>query len=216
MNTTAVVQPNPISRPTVVQIGGNPYWDIVGTMILYRNDSIAGNQSYWVAQSFQVAKPSPSSVIVGLVIYVWLARDVKPNQSLQGTLDNITVLLVRITNGTPDIHNPVSNQTISPQNISAVGPYPRGLMETNSSLALQLTFLAPNPLVGFTEGSYAIFMYRRNLGDNDDYHIGYAYYWAASKLDLYYGGGSWLLNTNGTWKYYPIDMCFALAEITIP
>jgi hypothetical protein len=216
LNTAALVQPNPTSNPTVIPSGGNPYWNIVGAMILYRNDSKAGKESYWVAQSFQVTKPSPSSVIVGLVIYVWLASDVKPNQSFQGTVDNITVLLVKITNGTPDIHNPVSNQTISPQNISAVGPYPRGLMETNNSLAVRLSFPASNPLVGFAEGGYAVFMYRRNLGDNNDYHIGYAYYWAASKLDFYYGGGSWLLDANGTWTYYPIDMCFALAEITFP
>jgi hypothetical protein len=216
LNNGATVQQNPKSNPTVTPIGGNPSWDLVGTMILYRNDSKAGNQSYWVAQSFQVAKPSPSSVIVGLSIYIWLARDSKPDQSFQETLDNITVLLVRIINGTPDIHSPVSNLTIGPQNISAVGPYPRGLMETNSSLAVRLDFLASNPLVGFAEGNYAIFLYRENLGDNDDYHIGYAYYWAASKLDVYYGGGSWLLDSNETWTYYPIDMCFALAEITLP
>jgi hypothetical protein len=216
LNTTAQPQPVPISDPTVIPSGGNPYWNMVGTMILYRNESKAGNQSYWVAQSFQVMKPLPSSIIVGLVVYVWLARDVPPNQSFQGTIDNITVLLVGIVNGTPDIHNPIANQTIGPQNVSAVGPYPRGLMETNNSFGVRLSFSASNPLVGFAEGEYAVFVYRSNLGDKDDYHIGYAYYWAASKLDLYYGGGSWLLDTNGTWGYYPMDMCFALAEISIP
>jgi hypothetical protein len=216
LNTTALIQPDLTSNPTVIPRGGNPYWNIVGTMILYRNDSEAGNHSYWVAQSFQVVKPSPSSTIVGLVVYIWLARDVPPNQSFPATVDNVTVLLVSVTNGTPDIQNPISNQTISPQNITAAGPYPRGIMETNNSFAVRLSFAASNPLVGFSEGSYAIFMLRNNLGDNDDYHIGYAYYWAASKLDLYYEGGSWLLDTNGTWTYYPIDMCLALAEITFP
>jgi hypothetical protein len=200
----------------VIPSGGNPYWNLVGSMIFYRNDSKASNQSYWVAQSFQVIKPSPTSVVAGLVIYLWLARDLPPDQSFPGTVDNITVLLVRIANGTPDIHNQIANQTIGPANISAVGPYPKGLMETNSSLAVRLSFAASNPLVGFAEGDYAVFMYRSDLGDNDDYHIGYAYYWAASKLDLYYGGGSWLLDTSGRWSYYPIDMCFALAEITFP
>jgi hypothetical protein len=213
--TTTPSQLAPTSSPAVVPMGGNPYWNMVGTMVLYRNGSKAGNQPYWVAQSFQVTKPAPASVIVGLIVYVWLARDVPLNQSIPETADNITVLLVNITNGTPDIPNPISNQTVSPANISAVGPYPRGVMQTNSSLAIRLSFSPPSPL-GFAEGEYAVFLYRNNLGDNDDYHIGYAYYWAASKLDIYYGGGSWSLDTNGTWRYYPIDMCFALAEITFP
>jgi hypothetical protein len=212
LNTVSTRQSAPAHSPVGIQ--GNPDWDMVGAMILYRNNSEAGNHSYWVAQSFQIIKPLPTTIVRGLIIYVWLARDVPPSQSFQGTVDNITVLLVAIVNGTPDIDNPIANQTIGPQNISAEGPYPRGIMDTNSSFAVRLTFLASNPLIGFAEGNYAIFMYRTDLGDNDDYHIGYAYYWAASKLDLYYGGGSWQLDANGTWSYYPIDMCFALAEIT--
>jgi len=199
--------------PTVVAVGWSPYWDVVGSMIFYRNSSEAGNQSYWVAQSFQVRKSSPSSLILGLVIYVWLTRDIPPNSSFQGTADNITVLLMKLNNGTPDIDNPVANQTISPQNISAEGPYPQGLMERNDSAAVRLSFDA---LAGFQEGNYSIFLYRKDLGDHNDYHIGYAYYWAASKLDLYYGGGSLVLNDKGEWKSYPNDMCFLLFEITLP
>jgi hypothetical protein len=201
----------------VVPEGGNPYWDIVGSMIFYRNGSKSGNESYWVAQTFKVIKPSPSSVVVGLLIYIWLARDIPPKQSSWKTVDNVTVLLTNTTaDGTPNIDHPILNQSISPQNISATGPYPKGLMTTNSSETVLLNFTAPNPLTGFAEGNYSIFLYRRNLGDNDDYHIGYAYYWAASKLDLYYGGGSWLLNSTEQWNYYPNDMCFALVEIALP
>jgi hypothetical protein len=205
------------SRVSVVPEGGDPYWNIVGSMILYRNDSMSGNQSYWVAQTFTVVKPSPTSVIVALLIYIWVTRDVRSNPSHPMTKDNITVLLTNTTaNGTPNIDNPILSQSISPENISATGPYPKGLMTTNSSQAVLLNFTAPNPLLGFAEGNYSIFLYRSNLGDNDDYHVGYAYYWAASKLDLYYGGGSWLLNSTGQWSYYPDDMCFALVEITLP
>lgn len=205
------------SRVTIVPEGGNPYWNIVGSMIFYRNDSRSGNQSYWVAQTFKIVKPSPASVVVRLLIYVWLTRDIPPNQSLRMTSDNISVLLTNTTtDGTPNINYPILNQSIGPRNISATGPYPRGLMNTNSSQTVLLNFVAPNPLLGFAEGNYSIFLYRRNLGDNDDYHIGYAYYWAASKLDLYYGGGSWLLNSTKHWNYYPNDMCFALVEVALP
>lgn len=205
------------SRITVVPEGGNPYWNIVGSMILYRNDSRSGNQSYWVAQTFKVIKPSPLSVVVRLLIYIWLTRDVPPNQSLSMTADNVTVLLTNtMADGTPNIDHPILNQTIGPQNVSATGPYPKGLMHTNSSQTVLLNFTAPNPLQGFVEGNYSIFLYRKNLGDNDDYHIGYAYYWAASKLDLYYGGGSWLLNNTKQWSFYPNDMCFGLVEIVLP
>jgi len=205
------------SRVTVVPEGGNPSWDLVGSMILYKNGSKSGNQSYWVAQTFKVIKPSPVSIVERLLIYVWLARDVPPSQSFRKPVDNVTVLLTNTTtNGTPNIDHPILNQSIGPQNISATGPYPKGLMKTNSSEAVLLNFTAPNPYLGFTEGNYSIFLYRSNLGDNDDYHIGYAYYWAASKLDVYYGGGSWLLNSTKQWHYYPSDMCFALVEITLP
>jgi hypothetical protein len=205
------------SRATVVPEGGNPYWNIVGSMIFYRSDSKSGNQSYWVAQTFKVVKPSPASVVVRLLIYIWLARDIPPNQSSTMTADNVTILLTNTTaDGTPNIDHPILNQSIGPQNISATGPYPRGLMYTNSSQTVLLNFTAPNPFSGFPEGNYSIFLYRRNLGDNDDYHIGYAYYWAASKLDLYYGGGSWLLDSTNQWSYYPNDMCFALVEIALP
>lgn len=216
---TSVNQPpqSKSSRITVVPQGGNPYWNIVGSMIFYRNDSKSGNQSYWVAQTFKVIKPSPASVVVRLLIYVWLTRDVPPNQSFPGTVDNITFLLTNTTtDGAPNIDAPILNQTIGTENISATGPYPKGLLHTNSSQVILLNFTASNPFVGFTEGNYSIFAYRRNLGDNDDYHIGYAYYWAASKLDLYYGGGSWLLNSTKQWNYYPTDMCFALVEIALP
>jgi hypothetical protein len=212
----AATRSGPTSTPTVVGIGGNPYWDVVGSMILYRNDSKAGNQSYWVAQSFQVQKQSPASIVVSLIIYVWLARDTPPNSSFPTLLDNITVFLTNATaSGDPNIDSPIANQTISPENISAAGPYPEGLMETNSSLAVQLQFNTTS-LLGFAEGEYFIFMSRKNLGDNDDYHLGYAYYWAASKLDLYYGGESWVLANNGEWKSYRNDMCFLLVEVTIP
>jgi hypothetical protein len=216
---TSITQPpqSKSSRITVVPQGGNPYWNIVGSMIFYRNDSKSGNQSYWVAQTFKVIKPSPASVVVRLLVYVWLTRDVPPNQSFAGTVDNITFLLTNTTaDGAPNIDAPILNQTISPENISATGPYPKGLMRTNSSQTVLLNFTASNPFVGFKEGNYSIFAYRRNLGDNDDYHISYAYYWAASKLDLYYGGGSWLLNNTKQWSYYPNDMCFALVEIALP
>jgi hypothetical protein len=203
------------SPPTIVAIGGNPYWDVVGSMILYRNDSKAGNQSYWVAQSFQVQKPNSTSTVISLIIYVWLARDTTPNSSIPTLLDNITVFLTNATaSGDPNIDSPIANQTISPKNISAAGPYPEGLMETNSSLAVRLQFNTTS-FLGFAEGKYFIFMSRENLGDNDDYHIGYAYYWAASKLDLYYGGESWVLDTNENWKSYPNDMCFLLVEATL-
>jgi len=209
-------KPNPRSTPKVIAVGGNPSWDVVGSMILYRNDSEAGNRSYWIAQSFQVKKPSPMSSVLALVVYVWLARDLPPNSSFPATVDNVTVSLTNATaNGMPNIDNPIANQTISPQNISAAGPYPQGIMETNSSLAVRLQFTTSSPL-GFKEGEYFIFLCRKNLGDNDDYHIGYAYYWAASKLDLYYGGGSWVLDNNGEWKSYPNDMCFLLIEVTYP
>jgi hypothetical protein len=206
--------PTPIS---VTVAGGNPYWDVVGSMILYKDNSSAGNQSYWVAQSFQVEKPPSALAVVSLVIYVWLTRDVPPNSSFPTTVDNVTVFLTNATaDGKPNIDRPIANQTISPENISAMGPYPRGLMETNNSLVVKLQYNASNPFVGFKDGEYFIFLYRKNLGDNDDYHIGYAYYWAASKLDLYYGGGSWVLDKNGEWKSYPNDMCFLLIEITFP
>ena len=205
------------SRVTVVPEGGNPYWNIVGSMILYRNGSKSGNHSYWVAQTFKVVRPSPTSVVVRLLIYIWISRDIPSNPSRLMTADNITVLLTNTTaSGTPNIDNPILNQSISPQNISAAGPYPKGLMTTSSSQTVLLNFTAPNPLLGFAEGNYSIFLYRKNLGDNDDYHIGYAYYWAASKMDLYYGGGSWLLNSTMQWNYYPNDMCFALVEIALP
>jgi hypothetical protein len=204
-------------RVTVVPEGGDPYWNIVGSMIFYRNGSESGNRSYWVAQTFEVVKPSPTSVVVRLLIYIWVSRDIPSNPSKQMTADNITVLLTNTTaDGTPNIDYPILNQSIGPENISATGPYPKGLMSTNSSQTVLLNFTAPNPMLGFAEGNYSIFLYRTNLGDNDDYHIGYAYYWAASKLDLYYGGGSWLLNSTGQWNYYPNDMCFALVEIALP
>lgn len=216
ITTASETRPGPTSTPAVIWVGGNPYWDVVGSMIFYRNDSKAGNQSYWIAQSFQVQKPSPMSRVIALVIYVWLARDIPPNSSFPATVDNVTVFLTNASaDGTPNIDNPIANQTISPQNISAVSPYPQGLIETNSSLAVRLQFNTLSPL-GFNEGEYFIFLYRKNLGDNEDYHIGYAYYWAASKVDLYYGGGSWVLNKDGEWKSYPNDMCFLLVEITFP
>lgn len=207
----------PTSTPIgMTVVGGNLYWDIVGSMILYRTGSSAGNQSYWVAQSFNVTKPPAAFAVVRLLIYVWLTRDVPPDPSFPSTADNITVFLTNATaEGKPNIESPIANQTISSQNISAIGPYPRGLMETNSSLAVTLQYGATNPLVGFEDGRYFIFFYRQDLGDHDDYHIGYAYYWAASKLDLYYGGESWVLE-NGEWKSYPNDMCFLLTEITTP
>lgn len=197
-------------------VGGNPSWDIVGSMILYRDGSSAGNQSYWVAQSFNVTKPPSALAVVSLVIYVWLTRDIPPDSSFPRTADNITVLLTNATaDGKPNIGEPIANQTISPQNISAMGPYPRGLMETNNTMAVRLQYNASTPQ-GFKDGEYFIFLYREDLGDHDDYHIGHAYYWAASKLDLYYGGRSWVLDNRGGWKSYPNDMCFLLIEFTYP
>jgi len=197
----STTKPGSVSAPTVE---GNLYWDVVGSMILYRNGSEAGNQSYWVAQSFQV------------IIYVWLARDTPHNSSSPALTDNVIVFLTNATaSGNPNIDSPIANQTISPQNISAAGPYPEGLMETSNSLAVRLQFNTTN-YFGFAGGEYFIFMSRKNIVDNDDYHIGYAYYWAASKLDLYYGGGSWVLDNNGEWKSYPNDMCFLLIEVTYP
>ena len=204
----------PTSNPAIL-VGGNPSWDVVGSMILYRNNSKAGDEAYWVAQSFHLTKTNASSIIVRIDIYIWLARDVPPTPSFPRTLDNVTVLLLRNdSSGNPDLNNPIANNTIGPQNISAVGPYPEGTMKINNTLAVHLVFTTSDPLLFNTQDSYFIFLYRQNLGDNDDYHNGYAYYWAASKLDLYYGGGSWLLNSTKQWSYYPNDMCFLLFEIT--
>jgi len=201
---------NPISTTVV---GGDLSWDVVGSMILYRNNSTAGSQSYWVAQSFHLVKPNASSVIVQLDIYMWLARDVPPSSSFPVASDNIIALLLRNdTSGNPDLGNPIANATIGPRNISAVGPYPQGAMKTNNTLAVHLNFTTPDPFLFNTRDDYFIFLYRQNLGDNDDYHNGYAYYWAASKLDPYGGGGSWVLNKNGEWNSYPNDMCFLLIE----
>ena len=216
LNATSKHSDVPTSNPAIVTVGGNPSWDIVGSMILYRNNSKAGNQSYWVAQSFHLIKPNASSIIVRIDIYIWLARDVPPTQSFPGPVDNITALLLRNdTSGNPNLGNPVANRTIGPGNISAVGPYPKGVMKINNTLAVHLVFTTTDPLLFNTRDSYFIFLYRQNIGDNDDYHIGYAYYWGASKLDLYYGGGSWLLNSTKQWTYYPNDMCFMLFEGTI-
>ncbi|WXG46020.1 MAG: hypothetical protein WED05_05045 [Candidatus Atabeyarchaeum deiterrae] len=216
LNVASQPPASPTSDPAVVVVGGNPSWDLVGSMILYRSNSDAGDQPYWVAQSFQVVR-NASSIVLSLEIYIWLARDVPPDSSFPQTVDNITVLLTNATAaGNPNILDPIANRTIGPQNITAAGPYPRGLMKINDTFAVHLSLVASNPLVGFSPGEYFIFLYRSNLGDNEDYHNGYAYYWAASKLDLYYGGGSWMLNNKGEWRSYPNDLCFALIEVTFP